>query len=148
MILTRFEPIREMRELRKGFDYINSVMNSLDEQRSESGISAFSPSVNSREAKDAYFVEIDLPGIKKDEISIDVKDNVLTIGGERKVKEETKEESYFKIESRYGSFVRSFTLPKNVDIDKIEANSVDGVLEVKIPKQEVITNQPKKIEIK
>jgi HSP20 family protein len=148
MILTRFEPIREMRELRKGFDYINSVMNSLDEQRSESGISAFSPSVNSREAKDAYFVEIDLPGIKKDEISIDVKDNVLTISGERKVKEETKEESYFKIESRYGSFVRSFTLPKNVDIDKIEANSVDGVLEVKIPKQEVITNQPKKIEIK
>jgi HSP20 family protein len=148
MLLTRFEPIREMRELRKGFDYINSVMNSLDEQNTESGISSFSPSVNSREAKDAYFVEIDLPGIKKDEITIDVKDNVLTVSGERKVKEETKEESYYKIESRYGKFVRSFTLPKNVDLDKIEANSSDGVLEIVIPKQEVITNQPKKIKIK
>jgi len=148
MILTKFEPFREMRELRRGFDYLNSVMNSLDEQATESGISSFSPSVNSREAKDAYFVEIDLPGIKKDEISIDVKDNVLTISGERKVKEETKEESYYKIESRYGKFVRSFTLPKNVDIEKIEANSSDGVLEVKIPKQDIITNQAKKIEIK
>jgi HSP20 family protein len=148
MILTKFEPFREIRDLRRGFDYINSVMNSLDEQTTESGISAFLPSVNSREAKDAYYVEIDLPGIKKDEISIDVKDNVLTISGERKVKEETKEESYYKIESKYGKFVRSFTLPKNVNIDKIEANSVDGVLEVKIPKHEVITNQPKKIEIK
>ena len=148
MMLTRFEPFREIRDLRRGFDYLNSVMNSIDEQNEESGISSFSPSVNSREAKDAYYVEIDLPGIKKDEISIDVKDNILTISGERKVKSETKEESYYKIESRYGKFVRSFTLPKNVDIEKIEANSSDGVLEVKIPKHEVITNQPKKIEIK
>jgi HSP20 family protein len=148
MLLTKFEPFREMRDLRRGFNYLNSVMNSIDEQVSESGISSFSPNVNSREAKNAYFVEIDLPGIKKDEIYIDIKDNVLTISGERKVKNETKEESYYKIESTYGKFVRSFTLPKNVDIEKIEANSSDGVLEVKIPKLEVITNKPKKIEIK
>ncbi len=148
MLLTRFEPIREMRELRKGFDYINSVMNSLEEQDVEAGISSFVPDVNSREAKDAYFVEIDLPGIKKEDIEIDVKDNILTISGERKVKEETKEEAYYKIESKYGKFVRSFTLPKNVNLDKIEANCTDGVLEVKIPKHEVITDQPKKIEIK
>ena len=148
MLLTRFEPFREMRDLRRGFDYINSVMNSLEEKDVESGLSSFVPSVNSREANDAYFVEIDLPGIKKDEITVDVKDNVLTISGERKVKNEIKEESYYKIESRYGNFVRSFTLPKDVDIENISANSTDGVLEVKIPKQEVITNQPKKIEIK
>lgn len=148
MLLTRFEPFREMRDLRRGFDYINSVMNSLEEKDVESGLSSFVPSVNSREANDAYFVEIDLPGIKKDEITVDVKDNVLTISGERKVKNEIKEESYYKIESKYGNFVRSFTLPKDVDIENISANSTDGVLEVKIPKQEVITNQPKKIEIK
>lgn len=148
MLLTRFEPFREMRDLRRGFDYINSVMNSLEEKDVESGLSSFVPSVNSREANDAYYVEIDLPGIKKDEITVDVKDNVLTISGERKVKNEIKEESYYKIESRYGNFVRSFTLPKDVDVDKVSANSTDGVLEVKIPKQEVITNQPKKIEVK
>lgn len=148
MLLTRFEPMREIRDLRRGFDYINSVMNSLDEQNMEAGISSFSPSVNSREAEDAYFVEIDLPGIKKEEITIDVKDNVLTISGERKVKNETKEESYYKVESKYGKFERSFTLPKNINQDKITANSTEGVLEVVIPKQEIQTNQPKKIEIK
>lgn len=148
MLLTKFEPMREIGELRRGFNYLNSMMNSLDEQSVESGISSFSPSVNSREDKDAYFVEIDLPGITKDEISIDVKDNVLSISGERKVKNETKEESYYKIESTYGKFMRSFTLPKNVDTEGIEASSNEGVLEVKIPKQDVITNQSKKIEIK
>lgn len=148
MLLTRFEPMREMKDLRRGFDYINSIMNSLEEQNIELGISSFSPSVNSREVDDAYFIEIDLPGIKKDEISIDVKDSVLTISGERKVKEETKEESYYKIESKYGKFERSFTLPKNVNLDKITATSTDGVLEVIIPKQEILTSQPKKIDIK
>ncbi len=148
MLLTRFEPMRELRELRKGFEYMNSIMNELEGQNLEAGISSFVPAVNSREDKDAYYVEIDLPGIKKEDISIDVKDNVLTISGERKVKEEMKEESYYKIESRFGKFIRSFTLPKNVDLDKIEANFENGVLEVVIPKHQVIKDQPKKVEIK
>ncbi len=148
MLLTRFDPLREINELRRGFDYLNSVMNSLDEQSMESGISAFTPTVNSRETEDAYFIEIDLPGVKKEDIEIDVKDNVLTVSGERKVKEEMKEENYYKIESRYGKFTRSFTLPKNVNIDKISANSEDGVLEIKIPKLEEVKKEPKKIAIK
>ncbi|WP_458700560.1 Hsp20/alpha crystallin family protein [Sulfurospirillum sp. 1307] len=148
MLLTRFEPMRELRELRKGFEYMNSIMNELEGQGSEVGISSFVPSVNSREAKDAYHIEIDLPGIKKDDISIDIKDNVLTVSGERKVRDEISEDSYYKVESSYGKFIRSFTLPKNVDVDKIEANSENGVLEIKIPKQEVIKDQPKKIKIK
>ncbi len=148
MLLTRFDPLREINELRRGFDYLNSVMNSLDEQSMESGISAFTPTVNSRETEDAYFIEIDLPGVKKEDIEIDVKDNVLTVSGERKVKEEMKEENYYKIESRYGKFTRSFTLPKNVNVDKISANSENGVLEIKIPKLEEVKKEPKKIAIK
>lgn len=148
MLLTRFEPLRELRELRKGFEYMNSIMNELEGQNVEAGISSFVPSVNSREGKDAYYIEIDLPGIKKDDISIDIKDNVLTVSGERKVRDEISEDSYYKIESRYGKFIRSFTLPKNVNLDKIEANSENGVLEIVIPKHEVIKDQPKKIKIK
>lgn len=148
MLLTRFEPLRELRELRKGFEYMNSIMNELEGQNMEAGISSFVPSVNSREGKDAYYIEIDLPGIKKDDISIDIKDNVLTVSGERKVRDEISEDSYYKIESRYGKFIRSFTLPKNVNLDKIEANSENGVLEIVIPKHEVIKDQPKKIKIK
>ena len=148
MLLTRFEPFRDFRELRRGFDYLSNVMEGLEEQGYEAGISSFTPTVNSREADDAYYVEVDLPGVVKDDISIDVKDNVLSISGERKVKDETKQSDYYKVESRYGKFVRSFTLPKDVDTDKIVANSNNGVLEVKIPKQKIIDKKPKKIEIK
>jgi HSP20 family protein len=136
MLLTRFEPLRELRELKKGFEYMNSIMNELEGQNMEAGISSFVPSVNSREAKDAYYIEIDLPGIKKDDISIDVKDNVLTVSGERKVRDEISEDSYYKVESRYGKFIRSFTLPKNVNLDKIEAKFEDGRLYIEIEKEE------------
>ncbi len=148
MLLTRFEPFRELRELRRGFDYLSSVMDELDSANVEAGISSFSPTVNSREADDAYFVEVDLPGVKKEDISIDVKDNVLSISGERKIQDEIKEGDYYKVESRYGKFVRSFTLPKDVDSQKIEASNKNGVLEVKIPKQKILEAKPKKIEIK
>ncbi len=148
MLLTRFEPFRELRELRRGFDYLNSVMDGIEEQGNEQGISSFTPTVNSREAKDAYFVEVDLPGVKKEDIVIDVKDNILSIEGERKIQSETKENDYYKVESRYGKFIRSFTLPKDIDADKISASNKNGVLEVKIPKQEKIESKPKKIEIK
>ncbi len=148
MLLTKFEPFGELRELRRGFDYLNSVMEGLEEQNLEMGLSAFVPTINSRETDDAYYVEVDLPGVKKSDISIDVKDNVLSISGERKIKEEAKEDAYYKVESRYGKFVRNFTLPKDVDVDKIEANNKDGVLEVKIPRKKVLDKKPKKIEIK
>jgi HSP20 family protein len=64
------------------------------------------------------------------------------------LKKETKKEDYYKVESAYGSFSRSFTLPEKVDIENIKANSKNGVLEVVIPKLKVITNKVKKIQIK
>lgn len=148
MLLTKFEPFGEFRELRRGFNYLNSIMEGLEEQGIENGVSSFVPTVNSRETEDAYFVEVDLPGIKKDDISIDIKDNILTISGERKAHDEVKEENYYKIESKFGKFSKSFTLPKDVDTDKIGAKNLNGVLEIKIPKQKVVVEKPKKIQIK
>ena len=148
MLLTKFEPFGELRELRRGFNYLNSVMEGLEEQNIENGLSSFIPIINSRETDDAYFVEVDLPGVKKSDIAIDVEDNVLSISGERKVNDRAKEDSYYKVESKYGKFVRNFTLPKDADVDKIEASNKDGVLEVKIPRQKILEKKPKKIEIK
>ncbi|NOX16211.1 MAG: Hsp20/alpha crystallin family protein [Epsilonproteobacteria bacterium] len=148
MLLTRFEPFKELRELRRGFDYLSNVMEELEEQGYESGISSFTPTVNSREADDAYFVEIDLPGVKKEDIEINLEDNILRISGERKVQNRTKDNEYYKIESKYGKFVRNFTLPKDINANKIDANFKNGVLEVKILKQKTIKSNPKKIEIK
>ena len=148
MFVTKYDPFSELNELRKGFKYMNALINSLEGTGEEAALNAFVPAVNSREDDKAYYVEVDLPGIKKEDIDINVEDNVLTISGERKVKEETKEEDYYKVESRYGKFSRSFTLPEKVDVDNIHAESKDGVLEVVIPKIEEKENKPKKIEVK
>jgi len=145
MLMTRYNPYNEVR---RGFELLNSMMQNLDVAAEEGVLTSFVPKVNTREGEDAYYVEIDLPGIKKEDIEITTEDNVLTISGERKMKEEVKEDDYYKIESAYGKFSRSFTLPEKVDVEKIEAESKDGVLEVVIPKLKEEEKKPKKIEIK
>jgi len=148
MYVTRYNPAREMREFQKGFEHINSFLDNFMGRKTEIGRTDFEPFVNTREGEHAYHVELDLPGMKKEDINVDIKDNIITISGERKTKEELKEEDYYKIESSYGKFERSFSLPENVDIENIHAESEDGVLEVIIPKLEKKTDKPKKIEIK
>ncbi|WP_295420254.1 Hsp20/alpha crystallin family protein [Sulfurovum sp.] len=145
MLVTKYSPYNEVK---KSFDLFNSLMQNLDVTREEGAIASFVPRVNTREGEDAYHVEIDLPGIKKEDIEITTEDNILTISGERKMKDEVKEEDYYKVESAYGKFSRSFTLPEKVDVENIHAESKDGVLEVVIPKLKEEEKKPKKIEIK
>eukprot|EP01029_Cantina_marsupialis_P014401 TRINITY_DN3180_c0_g1_i6.p1 TRINITY_DN3180_c0_g1~~TRINITY_DN3180_c0_g1_i6.p1 ORF type:complete len:385 (-),score=103.93 TRINITY_DN3180_c0_g1_i6:322-1476(-) len=103
---------------------------------SNEGVNGFVPVVNTRESENSYHIDVDLPGIKKEDISVDVDKNVLTISGERKTREEVKEEDYYKVETSFGKFSRSFTIPENTDIENINAKSNDGVLEIEIPKVE------------
>jgi HSP20 family protein len=142
-IVRGYNPFAELEELREQF---NKVFNAMVETQNKD--LAFIPSVNTREADDAYYIEVDLPGVKKEDINIDVNEDVLTISGERKVRQEHKDDTFYKVESRYGKFERSFTLPEDADSDKIEATSKNGVLEIKIPKVVKVENKPKKIEIK
>jgi len=135
-------------EAKRGFEMLNAILNSIEGTESDTPMSDFVPAVNTSEDDKAYVIEIDLPGIKKEDIEITTEDNVLTISGERKYKDEVKEGDYYKIESAYGKFSRSFTLPEKVDADKITAESKNGVLEVVIPKLAEEEKQPKKIEIK
>lgn len=148
MYVTRYNPTREIQEFRRGFDSFNSFLDNFMDKRTTISNTDFVPLVNTREGEHAYHVELDLPGMKKEDISVDVKDNVVTISGERKTKKEVKEEDYYKVESSYGKFERSFSLPENVDVENIHAQSEDGVLEVVIPKLEKVEDKPKKIEIK
>ena len=142
MLLTKFDPMREFKDLE---ERLSSALNLPD---TSSEFSSFKPSVNTREGEYAYHIEVDLPGVKKDDISVDIKDDVLTISGQRKTKKEVKEKDYYKMESSYGKFQRSFTLPDNIDAENIEANSKDGVLEVVVPKMEKSKKETKKIKIK
>jgi len=142
-IVRGYNPFAELEELREQF---NKVFNQVQE-KDEKNL-AFIPVVNTREADDAYYIEVELPGVKKEDININVDDNMLTISGERKISDEHKDDTFYKVESYYGKFERSFSLPEDVDTDKIEASSKNGVLEIKIPKMAKIEKTPKKIEIK
>ncbi|HFU77365.1 MAG TPA: Hsp20/alpha crystallin family protein [Epsilonproteobacteria bacterium] len=144
MLVTRYNPYSNAR---RGLGVVNQILNQLD-SLSEENVSSFVPMVNTREGEFAYHVELDLPGIKKEDIEITTEDNILTISGERKHKDEVKEDDYYRVESVYGKFSRSFTLPEKIDVENIHAESSDGVLEVIIPKLKVEESKPKKIEIK
>ena len=149
MLVTRHNPNTQMRELKRGFGLLNSMLYDLQEQKLSLFESDFIPTVNTREGEFAYHVEVDLPGVKKEDISVQVEDSTLIVSGERKAKEEVKEEDYYKIESSFGSFTRSFSLPEEADIENIHAESEDGVLEVIVPKLETAkVDKVKKIEIK
>ena len=130
MLITQYNPFKEIREIE------NRLFGSRALAKEEENVVTFTPKVNTREGEYAYHVDVDLPGVKKEDIKIDVKENVLIISGERNFKEEVKEEDYYRVETRFGKFSRSFTLPESVDIENIEASAENGVLEVVIPKLE------------
>jgi len=146
MLVTRYSnPIRKDRR----FDLLNEFFNTFQalEQEEPKEVFDFTPTVNTREDKDAYYIEVDLPGVKKEDVDISIDKNVLTIKGKREVREEVQEDDYYRIESRYGTFSRSFTLPEKVDVDNVKAHTEDGVLEITIPKLTVLKETTKKIEI-
>jgi len=138
MLLTRIDPFREFERRFNG--YLPS------ESKEVANVAGFTPSVNTREDDKGYYIHADLPGVEKENIHIDLKDNVLTISGERKQKEEISEKDYYKLESFYGKFQRSFTVPDDADTDNIDASTENGVLNLLIPK--AAPKESKKIEIK
>ena len=141
MLLTRFDPFKEFANMQRVFSNYPAQTNE------DASISAFTPQVNTREGEFAYHIDVDLPGVKKEDIHIDINNGKLTISGQRELKEEVKEEDYYKVETSFGKFQRAFTLPENVDIENISATGDNGVLEVVIPKIEKDKNI-KKIEVK
>lgn len=105
----------------------------------------WAPAVDVTANDDAYIVRADIPGVKKEDLKVDITNNTLTIKGERKKEEKIEEDKYVLIERSYGSFSRSFTLPPNVDVAKIKANYDNGVLDLILPKKE--DSKPKEIAI-
>ncbi len=106
----------------------------------------WSPSADVSETDKEYIVRAELPAVKKEDVKVTVDAGVLTLQGERKQKKEEKTEKFHRIESFYGSFMRQFSLPQNVEAGGIRCESQDGVLTIHIPKK--ATEKPKQIEIK
>jgi HSP20 family protein len=104
------------------------------------------PAVDIRETGDTLSLLVELPGLKREDVEITLENHVLTIRGERKFEKDVKEEDYHRIERAYGAFMRSFTLPRNVEIDRVKAGFEDGVLRIDLPKAEAA--KPRRIDIK
>ena len=149
MLVTRYNPNTQFRRFSRGFDLLNSMVDTLTQDKEMFIKDDFYPNINTREGEFAYHIEVDLPGVSKDDIEIQIEDGTLVVSGSREFKDEIKEENYYKVESSFGSFKRSFSLPKDVDIENIHAESEDGVLEIVVPKLEAaLVDKVKKIEIK
>src|SRR4051794_23859616 len=103
------------------------------------------PAMDLVEADDHFLLKADLPGLSQDDVSIEVRDNALTISGERKAEHEQRERGWYRVERAFGRFSRSLTLPEGVDADAITANFDRGVLSVTIPKPE--QRKPRRIQI-
>jgi len=138
--LTRWDPFAELSELRSRFDRMFDEW--LDGRER-----AWTPAIDVVRENGHLVVRADLPGIKPEEVKIEVEDDILTISGEHEERSDEKEEGYVRRERRYGSFSRSMALPGGVDAKKIKASTRDGVVEVTIPlpeeaKKETITITP------
>lgn len=106
----------------------------------------WSPRVDIAETEKEFMIKAEVPDIKKEDIKIAIDNGILTIRGERKQEKEDKDKKFHRIERSYGSFLRSFTLPENVDEKKVEATFKDGMLTLEIPK--TAESKQKSIEVK
>ena len=143
MELVRFEPFA-------GFANLRSVLNDLlDENHGRSStqpsVSNWYPAVDVLESKDSYLIRAELPGMKREDIKVEVKDGTLVLSGERKSEKPAEGVEYRHVERVAAKFWRSFSLSKTAKQDGIEATYKDGILEIRVPKAEEA--KPRQIEI-
>lgn len=137
----RFNPIQDLsltpfRELSDDFDRMGNLISDLYNRGRSMGASEynFTPACEITEADNAYLMKVDIPGVPKEAIKVEVNQDVLTITAERKEEKEVNGPKRFMSEIFYGCYCRSFALPGPVDDKKIEAKLEEGVLTVKVPK--------------
>jgi HSP20 family protein len=136
--LTRWEPFAELAELRSRFDRLFDDWLDGHER-------AWTPAIDVVREDDHLVLRADLPGIKPEEVKIEVEDDILTVSGEHRESKEEKDKQYVRRERRYGSFSRSMVLPPGVDAQKIEAKTREGVVEVTIPLPREAQKEPVRI---
>ncbi len=145
MAIIRWDPFRDIVTLREKMNRLFEDAVTARGQERDMISSTWTPSVDIYETGNEIVLTAEVPGIDEKDIDIKIENNTLSIQGERKFEKETKEENYHRIERSYGTFFRSFTIPHNVNQDKIEAEHEGGVLRVVMPKKP--ESKPKKVKV-
>ncbi len=142
MVITRWDPFREVVALQ---NRVNSLFREMNEGDSPLTAASFVPAVDIYEDNKKVVLKLEVPGIDEKDLDVRVENNTLTVKGERKFEKEEKEENFHRIERRYGSFYRAFTLPSTVDTEHIGASYNAGVLKLELSKKPEA--QPKQIKV-
>jgi len=131
MALMRWDPFREMSTLQERMNRLFADVRSQGNLREEEVVrGSWVPAVDIFETNEAIVLKAELPGITAQDVSVEVKDNTLTLKGEKKFEKEVNEENYYRVERSYGSFQRAFTLPGTINQEKVKAKFKDGILEI------------------
>jgi HSP20 family protein len=144
--IVRWDPFRDLMSIQ---DELNRLFNrtfGAFEPLRPIAAGSWMPAMDVYETEDKLVAKVELPGIDPEDVEVSVEDGTLTISGKREFSSEVKEESYHRIERRYGAFSRAITLPPTVDTDKVEARFDKGVLTVEVAKTEKA--KPKRIKVK
>ncbi len=143
MTIVRWEPLRELSSLQSE---MNRLFNTVfDNPTGDGGARRWVPAMDLVENADAFVLRADLPGLKQDDVRIEIEDTVLTVSGERRPEHVAQDEGFYRVERPFGAFSRSLTLPRGIDAGAVAASFENGVLEVRIPKPE--SSKPRRIEI-
>lgn len=144
--LTR-TPNRSLRTLQNEIDQVfNRLFPATDDNsRSESATRMWAPRTDMVETSDNYEIHLDLPGMSKDDLKINMQERQLTVSGERRHEARNEDDEFVRVERTFGHFHRAFTLPQSIDEDNIEASYENGVLKITVPKAE--ENKPRQISI-
>ena len=143
MAINRWNPVREVVVLQSRLNPLFSGLST--ETENPASPASFTPAVDVYEDDKKVVLKLDVPGLEEKDLDVNVEKNILTVKGERKFQNEEKEENFHRIERRYGSFYRAFTLPTTVDTETADASYNAGVLKIELTKKPEA--QPKQIKV-
>jgi HSP20 family protein len=142
MAITRWDPFREVQTLQ---NRMNALFRDFSETDGTMTTASFVPPVDIYEDEKKVLLKLEVPGLEEKDLDVSVENNTLTVKGERKFEKEEKEENFHRIERRYGSFFRAFTLPSTVDTEHVKADYHNGILKLELGKKPEA--QPKQIKV-
>jgi HSP20 family protein len=146
MEIVKWNPFRELEEIQRR---LNRMFTDTGPKMSDEPffVADWAPAVDIQETDQTFGVKMDLPDVKREDIKVEMHDGTLTIQGERKQEKEEKGGRFHRIERQYGTFVRRFTLPTQVDEAKVQAEFKDGVLTITLPKTMAAVVKPVEVKV-
>ena len=142
MAITRWDPFREVVALQ---NRVNSLFRDLNDSDDPVAAASFVPAVDIYEDENKLVLKVEIPGMRQEDLDVRMENNTLTVKGERSFQTEEKEENFHRVERRYGTFYRAFTVPNTIDPESIKADYDAGVLRIELHKRP--ETKPKQIKV-